>query len=244
MQKSEKFFIFSWKELLVIALLVLTIVGFFFTLGLHYGKKIHPETVATEAPAGKLEESPDAVPAKEDLAKGGQNAEPAAQDAIQSATESAVADSKLKVDAPRPVDLPEETKPSKKAVSKVEAQTSSKEKIIRKAPTKESAKESIKESTDESRVEKPGIVSTTAESKESHFAVQLGSYTSKKEALQKVGIFSKRGIKTEIRTADVNGETRYRIVIPGFKTKGSADLRGKSLRITRKIENFVTIKSE
>lgn len=213
----------------MIALLVLTIVGFFFTLGLHYGKKIHPENVATETPAGKLEESPDAVPAKEDLAKGAQNAEPAAQDAIQSATEAAVADSKLKVDAPRPVDLPQETKPVKEVP-----------KVAKKAATKESPKEL----TDEAQVEKPGLVTTIAESKEPHFAVQLGSYTSKKEALQKVGIFSKRGIKTEIRTADVNGETRYRIVIPGFKTKGSADLRGKSLRITRKIENFVTIKTE
>ncbi|MBC7397966.1 MAG: hypothetical protein H7333_11030, partial [Bdellovibrionales bacterium] len=97
MQKSEKFFIFSWKELVVIGLLILTSVGFFFTLGLHYGKKLHSEVPLAETPSSKLEESPDAVPAKETLDQGTQHAEPAAQDAIKTATQDAIAQSNLKV---------------------------------------------------------------------------------------------------------------------------------------------------
>jgi cell division protein FtsN len=204
MQKSERFFIFSWKELLVLGLLALTIVGFFFTLGLHYGKKIHPETLSNEAPVAKLEESPEIVPSKETLDKGAQNAEPAAQDAIKTATEAAVTEANLKVDQPKPVDLPKEK------VAEAPAQLS----------------------------EAPGVVAAPK------YAVQLGSYTSKKEAQQRITLFAKRGLKSEIRTAEVGGETRYRVVVPGFKTRALADLRGKEFKMKRKIENFVVIKAD
>ena len=204
MQKSEKFFIFSWKELVVIGLLILTSVGFFFTLGLHYGKKLHPDLAVTEAPSTKLEESPDVLPAKETLDQGSQHAEPAAQDAIRTATQEAIAHSNLKVEQPKPVELPKE----KAEKSETEA---------RETPTpKPLAK----------------------------FSVQLGSYPSKKEAQLKIGVLNKRGLKPEIRTAEVNGQTRYRVVLPGFKTKQIADAHGRELKAKRKIENFVTIKSE
>jgi cell division protein FtsN len=201
MQKSEKFFIFSWKELLVIALLILTIVGFFFTLGLHYGKKLHAEVPVTEAPAAKLEESPEAVPPKDTLDKGSQNADQASQDAIKTATEEAVANTGLKMDQPKPVDLPKDL-PKEKVEPKAEEVTTP------------------------------------------HYGVQLGSYTSQKEAKQKVKIFLKRGMKPEIRTAEVNGETRFRVVLPGFKNRASAEMRGKELKSRRKIESFVVIRAD
>ena len=156
-----------------------------------------------EISTAKLEESPETVPPKEALDKGSQAAEPAAQDAIKTATEAAVTESNLKVEQAKPVDLPKEKaeEPKPKAAA--------------------------------AEVEK------TVDAK---FAVQLGSYTSKKEAQQKVAVFAKRGIKPEIRTAEVNHETRYRVVLPGFKTRALADLRGKELKMKRKIENFVVIK--
>ena len=207
MQKTEKFFIFSWKELVVIALLVITTLGFFFTLGLHYGKKLHGETAAPiEAPAGKLEESPEAVPPKETLDQGAQHAEGVAQEAIKSATEQAVHEADLKVDHPRPVDLPK---------------------------SKVSAKKSVPDEEEVPRVESI-----------SKFAVQLGSYQSKKEAQLKIATLNRRGLKPETRTAVVNGSTRYRVVIAGFKTKQIAENRGRELRSKRKIENFIVIKSE
>jgi len=202
MQKSEKFFIFSWKELVVIGLLVLTIVGFFFTLGLHYGKKLHPPTQETAIPAAKLEESPEAVPPKEELDKGSQNTEQASADAIKTATEQAVSESNLKVDQPKPVDLPKD---------KIEPENEVAKPMVSDAP---------------------------------HFAVQLGSYLSQKEAQQKIKSFEKRGIKPEVSVAQVNGETRYRVVIPGFKTRALADLRGKDLKMKRKIESFIVIKGD
>jgi cell division protein FtsN len=205
MQKSEKFFIFSWKELLVISLLVLTLVGFFFTLGLHYGKNLHPGMETVETASAKLEESPENLPPKETIDKGSQNTEPAAQDALKTATEAAVAEANLKVNQAKPVDLPKgKTEEPKAAVANSEG------------PAESSGK----------------------------FAVQLGSYTSKKEAQQKIVVFGKRGLKPEIRTAEVNHETRYRVVLAGFRTKALADMRGKELKMKRKIENFVVIKGE
>ena len=202
MQKSEKFFIFSWKELLVIGLLGLTLIGFFFTLGLHYGKKLHPETLATESSPGKLEESPENVPARETLDKGTEVSEQVAQDAITTATQTAVNDANLKLEKPKPTELP-----------------------------KDKASEPL---------EKPQAPVATR----SRFALQLGSYTLKKEAQQKTALFLRRGMKSEIRMVVVNEETRYRVVIPGFKTRGQAELRGKSLKLGRKIESFVVIKAE
>ncbi|MBC7397597.1 MAG: SPOR domain-containing protein, partial [Bdellovibrionales bacterium] len=154
--------------------------------------------------SSKLEESPDAVPAKETLDQGTQHAEPAAQDAIKTATQDAIAQSNLKVEQPKPVELPHD---------KVESTAASEEAAPAAKPV-------------------------------AKFSVQLGSYPSKKEAQLKIGTLVKRGLKPEIRVAVVNNETRYRVVLPGFKTKQLADARGKDLKTRRKIENFVTIKSE
>ena len=74
------------------------------------------------------------------------------------------------------------------------------------------------------------------------FSIQLGSYTSKKEAQQKVRAFSKKGVETEIQTAEVNEQTRYRVVIRGFKSKANADQRGKELKHKHKIDNYIVIK--
>ena len=205
MQKSEKFFIFSWKELLVISLLVLTMIGFFFTLGLHYGKKLHPELIAAETASAKLEESSESVPPKDALDKGSEAVGPVAQDSIKAATEAAVTETKLKVDQTKPVDLPKEKAEEPKAAVAANVEEAS------TAPK---------------------------------FAVQLGSYTSKKEAQERITALTKRGLKPEIRTAEVNHETRYRVVLPGFKTRILADARAKDLKLKRKIENFVVIKAD
>ena len=226
MQKSEKFFIFSWKELLVIFLLVLTVVGFFFTLGLHYGKNIHPEVPSGELPVAKLEESPETLPTKEVLDKGVQATEPAVQEAIKAATETAVTESNIKVAEPKPVELPKEVGHEASKVSKPE--------VTPKASTnKAPIKVSTKASTPKNELEN-----------EAKYSVQLGSYTSKEEAHQKIAVLAKRGLKAEVRVAEVNHTTRYRVVLPGFKSRVNADLKGKELKAKRKIESFIVIKSE
>ena len=212
MQKTEKFFIFSWKELVVIALLIMTSLGFFFTLGLHYGKKVQPQAVtATETPAQNLEESPESVPPKEALDQGAQHVDGAAKDAIKSATEETVKASDLKVEQPKPVDFP-------------------KEKAAPAPPVEAEAPLAAEEAA-------PVVASV-------RYAVQLGSYPNRKEAQLRIGTLNKRGLKPEIRTAVVNGETRYRVVLGGFKTKQLALKKGKDLHASRKIENFVVIKAE
>ncbi len=190
MEKTEKFFIFTWKELIVIVLLVLTLVGFFFTLGLHYGKKlgVPAEHAQVAEDADKLEESPETLPSREVLEEGAQHEKSVGADTIKEATKEELAETGVKIDQPKAVSLPE---------AKVATAT---------------------------------------------FAIQLGSYTSKKEAQQKIKALSKKSVDAEIRTAEVNHQTRYRVIVPGFKSKASADQHGKELKHKHKIESYIVIK--
>ena len=196
MEKTEKFFIFTWKELIVIILLVLTLLGFFFTLGLHYGKKITPPTLSqTNEEGEKLEESPESLPPREALEDGSQHAKAVSADTIKDATKEEVAKTGVKIDLPKAVALPadkSEPKPEAKPIGS--------------------------------------------------FFVQLGSYASKKEAQNKVRVFSKKGVETEIRTAEVKHQIRYRVVIAGFHSKASAEQHAKELKHKHKIDSFVVIK--
>jgi cell division protein FtsN len=211
MQKSEKFFIFSWRELFVLGLLVVTLLGFCFTLGLHYGKQIRgmEQPVAEVAP-GKVEEHPESVPAKAVLDQGSQYADQATKSAIEGATEKAAAESGIKLDHPKPVELP-----------------------TGKAATPAEEEEEEAEEPAQKQADAPSPV----------YAIQLGSYPSKDLARKKTVLFNKRGLKTEIRTAQVSGETRYRVVLPGFKNRKAAEAKGKELLSKRKIESFVVISS-
>ncbi len=215
MQKSEKFYIFSWKEILVLGLVALTAVGFFFTLGLHYGKRINLDSKDSESAVAKLESSPDSVPPKETLEQGAHHVEGTAAEAIHEATHDEMEASKLKVDHPKPVDLP-----AHKSAAKEEAVGDAREVT---APSEEGAESGVSSGK---------------------FALQLGSYPNSKDAQKRISAFLKRGIKTEMRTALVNSETRYRVVIPGFQNLKQADQKGKELKSARKVESFVVIKSE
>ncbi|MBU6153866.1 MAG: SPOR domain-containing protein [Bdellovibrionales bacterium] len=202
MQKSEKFFIFSWKEVLVLGLVAITAIGFFFTLGLHYGKKMNVDSRESETPVAKLESSPESVPPKETLEQGAHHVEDTAAEAIHEATHEEMEVSKLKVEQSRPLELPAR------------------------------------------KVEVANEGSTETKTTSGRFAVQLGSYPSSKDAQKRISQYLKRGIRTEMRTALVNSETRYRVVIPGFQNLKQADQKGKELQDARKVESFVVIKSD
>lgn len=114
-QKAERFFIFTWKELFVISLLVIISMGFFFTLGLHYGKQLTTTDLQQSEPMGKLAESPEIVPNRETLETASRHSGAATEETIQESTKAAVEKTKIKVDAPKQVNLP---------VEKVEAKPS------------------------------------------------------------------------------------------------------------------------
>ena len=243
MQKSDKFFIFTWRELLVLVLAALTAIGFFFTLGLHYGKKIGTELKPAEPAVVNLEPSPEVAPPKEVLEEGAQHSESATNAAIKAETEAAIHENDLKVEHPKPVDLPAnkvgESKTEEAVKPHAPAET---EKAGPESAEKTVAAKAGSEAANVDQATEPAEAEPKAEPEK--FAIQLGSYPSPAEAKKRIAVFAKRGLKTEMRTAVVNGETRYRVVLPGFKMKKQADLKGKELRSARKIENFVVIKSE
>ncbi|MBS1959606.1 MAG: SPOR domain-containing protein [Bdellovibrionales bacterium] len=207
MQRSEKFFIFTWKELTVIGLLALISMGFFFTLGLHYGKKLPSIGLGEESheTAGKLEEGSEVIPPREALEQGAQHSGGATEESIKEATKEELKQTNVKLESPKQVDLPTDKKVEPKP------ETANPE----SAPVVAAAKK---------------------------YAIQLGSYPSKKEAQLRIKALALRALHTEIRTAEVNGQTRYRVVIPGFTRKALADKTGKDLHAKHKIESFITIK--
>jgi cell division protein FtsN len=222
MQKSEKFFIFSWKELFVLGLLVVTALGFCFTLGLHYGKQIRNDEPVAEVTAPRVEGNHEAAPPRAVLDQGAQYVDHAAKEAIEGATEKAAADSGIKLDHPKPVELP-----SEKTVRPPMALPTA----VSHPPVAEDEEE------EEEAAEEKEVAPTEV------FAVQLGSYPNMSAARKKMSVFTKRGLKTEVRTAKVNGETRYRVVLSGFKSRKAAEAKGKELVSKRKIESFVVISS-
>jgi cell division protein FtsN len=218
MQRSEKFFIFTWKELTVIALLALISMGFFFTLGLHYGKKL-PGVVAANPDSheagAKLEESSEALPPRETLEQGAQHSGGATEESIKDATQAELKQSDVKLESPKQVDLPGHKKPAEETSEHADH-----------AP--ETAPESGSE--------------TKASGEKNHFAIQLGSYPTKKEAQLKIKGLTKRGVNSEIRTATVNNAVRYRVVVPGFSKMAAANLRGRELVKLKKVDAFIVIK--
>jgi cell division protein FtsN len=208
MEKSEKFFIFTWKELMVIVLLVLTLVGFFFTLGLHYGKQIAIPThhAAEHDSAEKTEEGPETIPPKEHLEAGSSHAKPVVENTIKEETVAEVEHSEMKIEQPKATALPAE-----------------------KAQHHEEVKEAV-------------TASTAAATSGGSFFIQLGSYTTKKEAQGRIKSFAKSGVKTEIQIAEVNQVTRYRVVIAGFKSRGAADQFGRELKQKHKVDSYIVIK--
>ena len=195
MQKSEKFFIFSWKEVLVLALVAITAIGFFFTLGLHYGKKLNAEFKPTETHVATLEQSPEAAPPRDTLEQGSHKAEAEAGDAVHEATLKGLEENGMKVDHSKPVDLPDQKTVGKGAPEvKPEAQGKSepkgepKHEVKAEKPQAEVAKAEAPVAKEQSR--------PSEEEVPSRFAIQLGSYPESKEAQKKVSVFGKRGIKT------------------------------------------------
>jgi len=201
----------------VISLLFVISVGFFFTLGLHYGKKLNPDMAPKEV-AGKLEESPESIPSRDTLEQASQHVGGAADEAIKEATQEEIKKSGVKTDIPKPVDLP-------------------KEKSVAKAPA------AVANPNDDGKPV-PELAPASVDSSKStaRYAVQLGSYTSRKEAQDKIKMFVKRGIHPEVRTALVDKQLRYRVVLPDFKSKTTANQWAKELKHKRKIENYVVIK--
>lgn len=107
---------------MVIILLAIISIGFFFTLGLHYGKKINTIPGHEEqAPQGKLEESPESVPGKDVLEQASRHALIATEDSIDSATKEELKETGVKLEAPKQVDLPaQKISPKAKPVPKEE----------------------------------------------------------------------------------------------------------------------------
>jgi cell division protein FtsN len=241
MEKTEKFFIFTWKELIVIVLLVVTLVGFFFTLGLHYGKQIAIPSHHAQSgeSAEKTEEGAETVPPKENLEASSNHSKPVMEETIKQETAAEVEHSGVKIDHPKAVSLPHE----KKADAHHEEASHGDEKPVAvKHEESKHVESAHSEASHEAAAPAASESHSVAASSGGSFFIQLGSYTMKKEALAKIKALSKAGVKSEIQIAEVNHVTRFRVVISGFKTKPAADQFGRELKQKHKIDNYIVIK--
>jgi cell division protein FtsN len=115
-EKRQRLFIYDRKEVLVLLLLAVMVTLFAFTLGLHMGKRVVTKTVHTgAAPVDPAETNPDAIPNRQELTEQAKNAPEAVEESLDQELHNEVARNGLKMEVPRQVDLPKETKSEKHA---------------------------------------------------------------------------------------------------------------------------------
>lgn len=240
MQKSEKYFIFSWKELTVIALLLIIIVGFFFTLGLHYGKKLgagmapeghedvhqvegahdgHAVDTHGDGHSGSHSGSGSEEGHGSKLEKSPETLPPRANlDGASEHTEAAVQDSIIAA-------THEELDVSGLKVLEPKAVDLPSDKV--KAKPKKIAVPTAKKENQ----------------KEDKYSIQLGSYPSKKEADLRISSLKKKSLHPSIMSAHVKGKTHYRVILPGYESVAEATAKAKALQKQNKIKNYIVINS-
>jgi cell division septation protein DedD len=112
MDQKQRLFIYDRKEMIVLVLLSVMVALFAFTLGVHLGKNIgHAERVGAN-PSGSTPAAtvPDEVPNRQDLTEQAPGAPDVVDENLSRALHDEVAKTGIKLDHPRPVELPETQK--------------------------------------------------------------------------------------------------------------------------------------
>src|SRR4051812_45531783 len=111
MEQKQRLFIYGRKEMAVLILLGVMVALFAFTLGVHLGKRVMGKgalhAIGEHAPVGTIS---DQVPSKPELKDQARGAQQASDEAIQKAVHDEVAKTGLKLDNPKTLELPKETK--------------------------------------------------------------------------------------------------------------------------------------
>jgi cell division septation protein DedD len=227
MEQKQRFFIYDRKELWVLLLLGVMVSVFAFTLGVHLGKRIGPGT----APAPVQEAAPvattdDQIPNRQELAEQGKNAKETADESLSQAVHEEVGRTGIKLEQPRQVDLPEETRSAGAG----------------KAPAAKPKRAKPVELPHEALME---IAAARRPAPDGKFTLQIGSFPALDEARDQSEAIEALGLKPFLRPAEVRGKgLYYRVFLGGYPNRDAAEKAGQRFVAQHVVESFVVANLE
>lgn len=225
MEKKPRLFVYDRKELAVLIVLGVLVAAFAFTFGIHLGKKVAPSAQQAEEPdhAPAATEA-DKSPTSQQLAEQGRGANDGATDEIMNqALQDEVQKAGLKLNTPRPTELPEDSK-SKNAGGTTHV-----------AGQKLPAAQSSGGGSGHGQTKTESAAPQTPK-----FTLQVGSYPSVGEAKALQDSLESRGLRPYLKSAAVSGKgTWYRIFLGQFVTQEEAEQFGERYRNEKIIDSYI-----
>lgn len=219
MERKQRLFIYDRKEMGVLILLGVMVALFAFTLGVHLGKRIGPTGVVDEADdVISAPTQPDENPDRQELAEQGKGVPQAADETLNQSLHDEVARTGIKLDTPRPVELPEDARSKEGGATTLDPVTGE---VVPPLALEQ-------------------IPAASRKAPEGNFTLQVGSHQTLAEARDQVDALEVLGMQPHLRPVDLKGKGRwYRVYLGGFATREEAENEGLQMKAKHAIESFL-----
>lgn len=229
MDEKRKIFIYDRKEVGILILLGVGVALFAFTLGVHLGKQVIPKTTD----AAKEDHAPEVVeaatperPNRNEVSDQVKNAPGAMKEALDESLRDEVAKTGLQVEKPKPLALPEKAKAEH--------------------PTPEIGEDGhgAKKLPEKALSEKEEPATTVAAKSGGRYALQVGSYPSRREADPTLNSLNEQGLKAHVQEVQLKGKGKwYRVLVGEYPSASEADKAGQVYKSEKRIGAFVVVKA-
>ncbi len=225
MEPRQRLFIYDRKEMAVLVLLALTVALFAFTLGVHLGKRVGPKGMLTGAnDPGLIEGVEDSVPNRAEIAEQAKGAPQAGDESLNQALHDEVSRTGIKLDRPRQVALPSETKTKTAGATTLEGL---------KAEKAEALKPSYENSVN-------SIPAAVRQSPPGRYTLQVGSFKTFPEARDRVETLEALAMKPVLRSVDLKTKGKwFRVYLGGYASKDEAEEAGARYKAKHMIDSFL-----
>ncbi len=226
-EPKQKIFIYDRREVAVLILLGVMVAVFSFTLGVHLGKKVDeasaPNLAKKDTQTLPAETIDDTVPSRLEMSEEAKEVQGAIDDSLNQVLHDEVARTGVQLEKYTPTKLP--------------SQTQSKNQGATTGPRSEDQVK--KEAKPADGVKKAILIHRPAP--QGKYTLQVGSFPSATEALDKLQKLEKKGEKTVfVREAKIEGRGKwYRVYLGGFPSKQEADKIAKKYLSTKVISNYI-----
>ncbi|MBC7691580.1 MAG: SPOR domain-containing protein [Methylotenera sp.] len=240
MDQKKRLFIYDRKEVGVLILLGVTVALFAFTLGIHLGKKVTPKDVThVTTQISPVPMVSDQVPERFEMNEQAKDAPQAADESLSRSLHDEVEKTGIRMETPRAVDLPENTKSKSGGATSRESHPAP---LHGEAPT-------VTHSENKPLPHK-GSASVTHFSALSRpssggkYTLQVGAFKSPEDAKPEVDALESKGVQPFVRLVDLNQKGRwYRLYIGGYDTVSEADKAGARYKVKNVISTFIVAKT-
>jgi cell division protein FtsN len=224
--KSKHYlFIYDWREIIVLALIAITLSIFTFTLGVHWGKGIgHKSSETSTTAVTAVETLPDAIPNKQEFAESEKKIQQTIEDLLTRELHDEVSRTGIRLRTARQTELPEQMKSARSS-----------------QPFQDLTPE-----PEPSPLVQRKIASETAKSNQANpYSLQIGSFQSMEEARDRASRFEGLSHKVFLKETEVAGKGKWhRIYLGEFPNRLAAEKVGKELKLANKVQTFIVVKLE